>query len=150
MYKLCILMPFSTIFNELFCLYIAHEWTAQNLDYVSSLVALRSFSYWAPSLPKSRFAQERRAIERFQRAMCPALVIFLKTEHYTYIGIPFPGAERRRCPVSVSLKSGDLKKKKLKISFWTKKKHSRFIISRIKWGMSFDEWKYENIEITHF
>ena len=66
-------MRFSTIFTTLFCPYIAHERTAQNLDYVSSLVALRSFSYWAPSLPKWRFTQERRAIERFQRAMRPAL-----------------------------------------------------------------------------
>ena len=37
-------------------------------------LCLRSFSYWAPSLRKSRFAQERRAKERFQRAMCPALL----------------------------------------------------------------------------
>jgi len=35
-------MRFSTIFTALFCPYIAHEQTAQNLDYVSSLVALRS------------------------------------------------------------------------------------------------------------
>ena len=68
-------MRFSTIFTALFCPYIAHEQTAQNLDYVSSLVALPSLSYWAPSLPKWRFAQERRVIEWFQRAMCPALQI---------------------------------------------------------------------------
>ena len=66
-------MLFSTIFTVLFCPYIAHERTAHNLDYVSLLVTLPSFSYWAPSLPKSRFAQERRAIERFKRAMRPAL-----------------------------------------------------------------------------
>ena len=35
-------MRFSTIFTALFCPYIALERTAQNLDYVSSLVALRS------------------------------------------------------------------------------------------------------------
>ena len=33
-------MRFSTIFTALFCPYIAHEQTAQNLDYVSLLVAL--------------------------------------------------------------------------------------------------------------
>ncbi len=38
-------MRFSTIFTALFCSYLAHERTAQNLDFVSSLVALRSFSY---------------------------------------------------------------------------------------------------------
>ena len=43
------------------------------LDFVSLLIALRSLSQGAPSLPKSRFAQEQRAIEWFQRAMCPAL-----------------------------------------------------------------------------
>ena len=35
------------------------------------------FSHWAPSLPKSRFTQERRAIERFKRVMCTALVYIL-------------------------------------------------------------------------
>ena len=35
-------MHFSTIFTALFCPYIAHEQTAQNLDFVSSLVARRS------------------------------------------------------------------------------------------------------------
>ena len=33
-------MHFSTIFTALFCPYIAHEQTAQNLDFVSLLVAL--------------------------------------------------------------------------------------------------------------
>ena len=33
-------MRFSTILTALFCPYIAHERTAHNLDYVSSLVAL--------------------------------------------------------------------------------------------------------------
>ena len=33
-------MRFSTIFTALFYPYIAHEQTAQNLDFVSSLVAL--------------------------------------------------------------------------------------------------------------
>ena len=62
-------MRFSTIFTALFYPYIAHEQTAQNLDFVSSLVTICSYSYWAPLLPKLRFAQEQRAIERFQRAI---------------------------------------------------------------------------------
>jgi len=33
-------MRFSTIFTALFCPYITHEQTPQNLDYVSSLVTL--------------------------------------------------------------------------------------------------------------
>ena len=67
---------FFNRFSALFFPYIAHEWTAQNLilSVRLSLVALRSFSYWAPSLPKCRFAQEQRAFERFQRAMRPALL----------------------------------------------------------------------------
>ena len=40
MYILCIFMRFSTIFTALFYPHIAHEQTAQNLDFVSSLVAL--------------------------------------------------------------------------------------------------------------
>ena len=40
MYKSCIFMHFSTIYNSLFYPYIAHERTTQNLDLVSSLVAL--------------------------------------------------------------------------------------------------------------
>ena len=40
MYKSCLLKCFSTSFTALFCPYIAHERTAQNLDYVSWLVAL--------------------------------------------------------------------------------------------------------------
>ena len=75
MYKSCIFRRFSTIFTALFYPYKAHKQTAQNLHFVSSLVALCSYSYWAPSRPKLRFAQERRAIERFQRAICPALKI---------------------------------------------------------------------------
>ena len=34
--------------------------------------ACHSFSYIPHLLLKSRFAQERRVIERFQKAMCPA------------------------------------------------------------------------------
>ena len=74
MYKSCISMRFSTIFSALFNPYIAHERTAHYLDFISSLVTLCSYSYWAPSLPKLRFAQEQRAIEWFQRAMHPALL----------------------------------------------------------------------------
>ena len=65
--KSCIFMCFSTILTVLFCPCIAHERTAHNLNFVSTLVALRSGSHWAPSLPKSWFAQERRA-------MRPALI----------------------------------------------------------------------------
>ena len=90
MYKSYIFKRFSTIFTALFYPYIAHERTAQNLDFVSSLIALRSFSYWASLLPKSRFAQERRAIERFQRAMCPALqlnnkILWIVTSSATHL-----------------------------------------------------------------
>ena len=67
-YKSCIFMPISTIFTALFYPYIARERTAQNL-----ISSVRSLSQGAPSLPKWRFAQERRAVERFQRAICPAL-----------------------------------------------------------------------------
>jgi len=45
MYKSCIFIHFSTIFTALFYPYIAHERTAQNLDFVSLLAALRSYSY---------------------------------------------------------------------------------------------------------
>ena len=40
MSKSCIFMRFSTILTALFFPYIAHEQTVQNLDFVSSLVAL--------------------------------------------------------------------------------------------------------------
>ena len=77
-------MRFSTIFTvrslkslfnycALFSLY--RSWADRSkFDFVSSLRALCSLSQGAPLLPKSRFTQERRAKERFQRAMCPALV----------------------------------------------------------------------------
>ena len=61
-------MCFSTIFTALFYSYIAHERTAQNLDFVSSLVALILIERLAPKL-KVR----ARVIEQFQRAMRPAL-----------------------------------------------------------------------------
>jgi|APCry1669189000_1035189.scaffolds.fasta_scaffold166235_1 hypothetical protein len=38
-------MQFSTIFMALFYPYMAHEQTAHNLDFVSLLVALPSYSY---------------------------------------------------------------------------------------------------------
>ena len=66
-------MPFPTIFTALF-LSLYCSWADRSkFDFVSSLIALRSLSQRAPSLPKWRFAQERRAIKWFQRAMCPAL-----------------------------------------------------------------------------
>ena len=39
-------MRFSTIFTVLFFPYITHEQTTQNLDFVSSLVALRSLLFF--------------------------------------------------------------------------------------------------------
>jgi len=54
---------------------------------VPMLRALRSLSQGAPSLSKSRFAQERRAKERFQRAMCPALMKMGATEQNSYVRI---------------------------------------------------------------
>ena len=66
-------MPISTIFTVLFYPYIAQEHHSER-DFVSSLRALRSLPQGAPSLPQWRFAQERRAIERFQWAICPALI----------------------------------------------------------------------------
>ena len=47
-------------------------------DFVSSLRALRSLSQGASSLPKSRFAQERRAKERFQRAQIVGVLLAKK------------------------------------------------------------------------
>ena len=70
-------MHFYAFLHHFYCALFSlyRSWAHENLDFVSLLVALRSFSYWMPSFPKSRFALERRAIERFQRAMCPALPI---------------------------------------------------------------------------
>ena len=62
-------MPFSTILMALFYPYIAHERTAQNL--ILSVCSLR----FALCLKERHSSQNaRRAIERFQRAMCPALI----------------------------------------------------------------------------
>ena len=68
-------MHFYTFFNHFYgaLLSLYRSWADRTkFDFVSSLIALRSLSQEAP---KWRFAQERRAIERFQRAMCPALII---------------------------------------------------------------------------
>ena len=79
------IVHFYAFFNHLNCALLSffRLWAnPHNLDYVSSLVTLRSLSYWAPSLPKWRFAQERRVIDQFQRAKCPALEIpVLYTAH---------------------------------------------------------------------
>ena len=98
-------MHFYAFFNHFYCalLSLYCSWAnPHNLDYVSLLVDLRSFSYWAPSLPKRRFTQERRAIERFQRAMRPALKSILLSSNYTrhfvikknanFINLPVPVA----------------------------------------------------------
>ena len=82
MYKSYIFMHFSTIFTVLFYPYIARERTAQNLDFVSLLIACRSSLFFLLSAiaPKMKVPQERRAIEQFQRVMCPALM-------FTYISL---------------------------------------------------------------
>ena len=79
---LCVFQPFLqfNLWNRslnhcaLFSLYRSGA-DCSKFDFVSSLVVLRSLS-----TPKSRFAQERRAIERFQRAMCPALLLMYGTD----------------------------------------------------------------------
>ena len=60
--------------SALFSLYRSQA-NRSKLDFASSLVALHFFSYWVPLLPKLRFAEEQRVIERFQRAMWPALLV---------------------------------------------------------------------------
>ena len=70
-------MHFYAFFNHFYCALFSlyRSWAnCSKFDFVSSLVALHSLSHWAPSLPKCRFAQERRVIEQFQRAMRPALI----------------------------------------------------------------------------
>ena len=61
-------MPFSTILTALFYPYIAHERTAQNLILSVRLLHFALFK------ERHRSQNARRAIERFQRAMCPALI----------------------------------------------------------------------------
>ena len=87
MYVLCVFQPFlqfdlwnrSLNYCALFSLYCSRADCSER-DFVSSLRALRSLPQGAPSLSKWRFAQERRAKERFQRAMCPAL-LYRPTQH---------------------------------------------------------------------
>jgi len=69
-------MRFSTIFTALFFPYIAHEQTAQYLilSVRSSLFALFLIERHRSQNHGSLKSEERRAIERFQRAMRPALV----------------------------------------------------------------------------
>ena len=84
MYVLCVFQPFlqfdlwnrSLNDGALFSLNRSRADRSERY-FVSSLRALHSLSQGAPSLSKSRFAQERRAKERFQRAMCPALIPIL-------------------------------------------------------------------------
>ena len=56
-------MRFSTIFTALFCPYIAHERTTQNLDYVSSIVALRSSLFFLLSAiaPKTKVCSRAKS-----------------------------------------------------------------------------------------
>ena len=75
-------MHFYAFFNHFYgtLLSLYPSWADHTkFDFVSLLIALRSLSQGAPSLPKWRFAQERGAIERFQRAMCPALLFSVET-----------------------------------------------------------------------
>ena len=60
-------MRFSTIFTALFYPYIAHERTAQNLDFFSSLVALILIERH-----RSQNKGSLKSEERFQRVMRPA------------------------------------------------------------------------------
>ena len=71
-------MCFSTIFTALFFPDITHEQTAQNLILSILRVAFFLLSAIAPKI-KVR----SRAIERFQRAMCPALLTRSAVCHYT-------------------------------------------------------------------
>ena len=70
--------------------YIAHERTAPKFDFVSLLRALRSLSQGAPSLQKWRFAQERRAIERYAQLCCV----------YNYLP---PQCDCLHCPIHIQL-----------------------------------------------
>ncbi len=84
-------MQFSTIFMALFYPFVAHEQTAHeqtthNLDFVSSLVALPSYSYWSPLLPKLRFVQEQ--VSDFKE-WCAQLCQFC-TIHWKELVTPTP------------------------------------------------------------
>ena len=68
-----LIFEISLRINPLFFPYIDQELIAQNTNL--ALSALRSFSYIALLLRKSGFAQERRAIEQFERAKRPALIL---------------------------------------------------------------------------
>ena len=61
-------MPFPTIFTALFYPYIAHERTAQNL-----ILSLR-FALFVKERHGSQNEGSLKSKERFQRAMCPALI----------------------------------------------------------------------------
>ena len=63
-------MRFSTVFTALFNPYITHERIAQNLDFVSSLIA-----FFLIECHCSQNQGSLKSEERFQRAMYPALHI---------------------------------------------------------------------------
>ena len=70
MYKPCLFKRFSTIFPALFFPYIAHEQTAQNL-----ILSVRLSLFFLLSAIAPKMQVRSRAIERYQRAMRPALPI---------------------------------------------------------------------------
>jgi len=65
-------MPFSTILTALFYPYIAYEQTAQNFDFCQFAHCASLFTSRSAIAPKMKVRS--RAIEPFERAMCPALV----------------------------------------------------------------------------
>ena len=85
---------FNHFYGALLSLYRSSA-DRSKFDFVSSLSALRSLSQGAPSLPKWRFAQERRAIERFQRAICPALMYDDWWSYDTYFFLVPEGSKSR-------------------------------------------------------
>ena len=76
-------MRFLTIFTALFYPY---EQTAQNLDFVSSLVALclSLFTLFLIERHRSQNQGSLKSKERFHRAMCPALTLAYLHVCYMY------------------------------------------------------------------
>ena len=69
------IVHFSTILTALFCPYIAHERTSQNL--ILSVRSLR-FALCLKERHRSQNEGSLKSEERFQRAMCPALIYIYK------------------------------------------------------------------------
>ena len=79
-------MPFSTIFMALFYPY-TDERTVQNL-----ILSVRSLRF-ALFVEERHRSQKRRAIERFQRAMCPAPIKTTSINSYFSGPSGFQGTE---------------------------------------------------------